>query len=60
MTAQLFTSRVNILNENTVKTEGIQIILYFMMSSISLVRHCCFYENMVCINSIVNVKQKQI
>jgi len=60
MTAQLFTSRVNILNENTVKTEGIQITLYFMMSSISLVRHCCFYENMVCINSIVNVKQKQI
>ena len=60
MTAQLFTSRVNILNENTVKTEGIQITLYFMVSSISLVRHCCFYENMVCINSIVNVKQKQI
>jgi len=33
-----FTSRVNILNENTVRTEGIQ------MSSLSLVRvrHCIF------------------
>jgi len=29
-----FTSREN---------EGIQITLYFIMSSISLVRHCCFY-----------------
>ena len=33
----------NVLNENTVRTEGIQITLYFIMSSISLVRHCCFY-----------------
>jgi len=32
-----FTSHVN---------EGIKITLYFI-SSISLVRHCCFYENMV-------------
>jgi len=38
-----FTSRENVLNENTVRTEGIQIIQYFIMSSISLVRHCCFY-----------------
>ena len=38
-----FTSRENALNENTVRTEGIQITLYFIMSSISLVRHCCFY-----------------
>ena len=55
-----FSSRENVLNENTVRTEGIQITLYFI-SCISLVRHCCFYEekNMVCINSIVNKKQKQ-
>ena len=37
-----FTSRVNVLNENTVRTKGTQITLYFM-SFISLVRHCCFY-----------------
>ena len=36
-----FTSRENVLNENTVRTEGIQITLYFIMSYISLVRHCC-------------------
>jgi len=35
-----FTSRVNVLNENTFKTEGIQITLYFM-SSISLDKYCC-------------------
>jgi len=52
-----FTSPENVLNENTVRTEGIQITLYVMSS---LVRHCCFYQNMVCINSIVNVKQKGI
>ena len=52
-------SRVNVLNENTVRSEGIQITLYFIISSISIVRHCCYYENMVCINSIVNAKQKQ-
>ena len=45
-----FTSSVNVLNENTVRTEGIQITLYFIMSSISLVWHCCFYYNMVCIS----------
>ena len=49
---------VNVLNDNTVRTEGIRINLYFIMSSIS-VRHCCIYQNMVCINSVVNVKQKQ-
>jgi len=55
-----FTSRVHVLNENTVKTEGIQITLYFIMSSLSLVKYCFFNENMVCINSTVNVKQKQM
>jgi len=30
-----FTSRVNVLNENTVKTEGILITLYVIMSSMS-------------------------
>jgi len=44
-----FTSRVNVLNKNTVRTEGIQITLYFTMSSISLVNIVVFYENMVCI-----------
>ena len=34
-----FNSRDNIINENTVITEGIQITLYLIMSSISLVRH---------------------
>jgi len=38
-----FTSRENLLNENTVKTEGIQITRYFIMSSLSLVRQRCFY-----------------
>ena len=38
-----FTSRENVLDENTVRTEGIQITLNVMMSSISLVRHCCLY-----------------
>jgi len=33
----------------TVRTEGIQITLYCIMSYISLVRHCCFYWTMVCI-----------
>ena len=33
-----------LLVENTVRTKGIQITLYFIMSSISLVRHCCFYK----------------
>jgi len=42
MTTLLFSTRENILNEN-VRTEGIQITLYFLMSYISLVRHCCFY-----------------
>jgi len=54
-----FNSRENVLNENTVRAEGIQLTLYLIMSSISLVRHCCFYLNKVCIHSIVNVKQKQ-
>ena len=31
-----FTSRENVLNKNTVRTEGIQITLYFIMSSIYL------------------------
>jgi len=55
-----FTSRVNVLSENTIRTEGIQFTLYFIMRSIYLVTYCCFYENIVCINSTVNVKQKQI
>ena len=54
-----FASHENLLNKNIVRTEGIQIPLYLIMSSISLVRHCCFYLNMVYINSTVNVKQKQ-
>ena len=37
-----FTSREKVLNENTVRTEGIQITLYFIMSSISLVGDCYF------------------
>jgi len=38
-----FTSRENVLNENTVRPEVIQITLCFILSSISFVRHCCFY-----------------
>jgi len=38
-----FTSRVNVLNDNTVRTEGIQINLYFIMSYIYLVKHCLFF-----------------
>ena len=30
------------LNENNVKTEGIQITIYRLMSSISLDKYCCF------------------
>ena len=45
-----FTSSVNFINENyTVGTEGFQITLYFIISSISLVKYSCFSENMVCI-----------
>jgi len=55
-----FTSLVNVVNKNTVRTEGIKINLYFIMSSISLVKNCFFYENMVCINNTVNVKHKHI
>ena len=56
-----FTSRVDVLDENTDITKGIQITLYLIMSSIRLVKHCffVFYENMVCIDCTVNVKQKQ-
>ena len=50
------TSRVNVLNQNTVRSEGIQITSYFIMGS--MLDHV-FIKNMVCINSIVNVKQKQ-
>ena len=32
------------LNENTVRTEGVQITLYFITSSISLVKYCCFMK----------------
>ena len=53
------TSNVSVI-KYTYRTEGIQITLNFIMRSISLVKYCCsFYENMVCINSTVNVKQKQ-
>ena len=38
-----FHLRENVLNENTVRTEGIQITLCFIMSYISLFRHCWFY-----------------
>ena len=54
-----FTFRENCINKNTVRTEGIQIPLYFIVSCMYLVQCCCCYENMVHINSIVNVKQKQ-
>ena len=40
-----FTSRV------TVKIKGIQTTLFFIMSSISLVKYRFFYENMFCITS---------
>jgi len=43
----------------TVRTKGIRITLYFILSSISLVKYHCFYVYMVRINSLVNVKQKQ-
>ena len=39
-----FTSRENVLNENTVRTEGTQISVYFIMSPVSIVRHCCFMK----------------
>jgi len=42
-----FTSRENVLDDNTVRTEGIQITLYCIMSYISLVRQCCSNQNMV-------------
>jgi len=51
---------VNFTSCVTVKIKGIQTTLFFIMSSISLVKYCFFYENMFCITSIVNVKQKQI
>ena len=54
-----FTSRVNVLNEKTVRTEGIQITLYFIMSFVSLVRQCCSMKGWFYINNIVDVKQKQ-
>jgi len=55
-----FTSRVNIMNENTLSEPKASESLYFVMSSISLVKYRCLYENMVCIKkSIVNVKHKQ-
>jgi len=38
-----FTLRQNVLKENTVRTEGIQITLYVIMSYMSFVRHCRFY-----------------
>jgi len=34
-----FTSLVNVVNKNTVRTEGIKSNLYFIMSSISLVKN---------------------
>ena len=39
----ILTSSANILNEHTVRSEGIQLTLYFIMSAISLVWHCCLY-----------------
>ena len=39
------TTITTVLNENTVRTEGIQITLYFIMNSISLLNYCCFNEN---------------
>ena len=41
------TSRLAVLNENTVRTKGIQITVYVIMSFIARVKYCCFYENMV-------------
>ena len=48
------------INENSLSELKVSKSLYFIMSSITLVRHCCFYKNMVYNNSTVNVKQKQI
>ena len=48
----IFTSCVNFINENTLSEP--KVTLYFIVSYISLVKYCCFYENRVCINSIVN------
>ena len=59
MVALLLPSAKIVLTKNTVRTEGIQIPLYFIVSCMYLVQFCCCYENMVHINSIVNVKQKQ-
>ena len=42
-----FTSRVNIINENTLSEPKASESLYFVMSSISLVKYRCLYENMV-------------
>jgi len=43
-----FTSRVNVVNKNTVRTDGIQITLYLIMYSVSVVKKLLFfYENMV-------------
>jgi len=39
-----FTSCVNVLNENTFRTEGIQITLYFIISSIYLVKYLGFMK----------------
>ena len=44
----------------TVKTEIIQSTLNVMINSIYLVNYCFFYENIVCIKSTTDVKQKQI
>ena len=48
-----FTSRVNVFNGSTVRTEGNQITLYFKMSSISLVKYFCCHENNERVNKVV-------
>jgi len=42
MTALLL-PHVKTFIKNTARTEGIQITLYLIVSSISLARHCCLY-----------------
>jgi len=44
---------------NTLSEQKVSKSLYFIMSSTSFVKYRGFYENMVWINSVVNVKQKR-
>jgi len=57
-----FTSRVNVMNENTLSEPKVSVSLCILLSVLYLFLNIVvfiFKKNMVCI-SIVNVKQKQI